>query len=208
MSKLVNAIGDACPIPVVKTKNAIKEMGSAGGVVETLVDNEIAVQNLTKMANQKGYEVASEKVSDGQFKVTMTIPAGAVADSADAAAEAEVCIPDTRKKNTVVVITSDAMGSGDDELGKLLIKGFVYAVSQQDELPETIIFYNGGAKLTVEGASTLEDLKSLEAQGVKIMTCGTCLKHYGLMETHAVGVVSNMYEIVETMNNATLIIRP
>lgn len=207
MSKLVNAMGDACPIPVVKTKNAIKEIGSEGGVVETLVDNEIAVQNLTKMANQKGYEVASEKIADNQFKVTMTIPAGAVADSAQAAEE-EVCIPDTRKKNTVVVVASDKMGSGDDDLGSLLIKGFVYAVSQQDELPGAMIFYNGGAKLTVEGAATLEDLKSLEAQGVKIMTCGTCLQHYGIKDQLAVGVVSNMYEIVETMNSATLIIRP
>lgn len=208
MSKLVNAMGDACPIPVVKTKNAIKEIGSEGGVVETLVDNEIAVQNLTKMANQKGYEVSSEKIADNQFKVTMTIPAGAVTGSAQASAEEEVCIPDTRKKNTVVVVASDKMGSGDDDLGSLLIKGFVYAVSQQDELPGAMIFYNGGAKLTVEGAATLEDLKSLEAQGVKIMTCGTCLQHYGIKDQLAVGVVSNMYEIVETMNSATLIIRP
>ena len=68
----VNAMGDTCPIPVVKTKNAIKELNGAG-VVETLVDNEIAVQNLTKMANQKGYGVKSEKISDGQYKVTMEI---------------------------------------------------------------------------------------------------------------------------------------
>ena len=73
----VNAMGDTCPIPVVKTKNAIKELGEAGGVVETLVDNEISVQNLTKMANQKGYGVKSEKLGENQFKVTMTVGEGA-----------------------------------------------------------------------------------------------------------------------------------
>ena len=74
----VNAMGDACPIPVVKTKNAIKELGEAGGTVETRVDNEIAVQNLTKMANQKGYGVKSEKLGEHEFKVTMTVGEGSV----------------------------------------------------------------------------------------------------------------------------------
>ena len=73
MNKTVNAMGDACPIPVVKTKKAIKEMGSEGGSVETLVDNEIAVQNLTKMANQKGYPVQSEKLEQNKYRVVMTI---------------------------------------------------------------------------------------------------------------------------------------
>ena len=81
----VNAMGDACPIPVVKTKNAIRELGEAGGVVETLVDNEIAVQNLTKMANQKGYGVKSEKLAVNQFKVTMTVGEGAVAPAVNEA---------------------------------------------------------------------------------------------------------------------------
>ena len=73
MNRIVNAMGDACPIPVVKTKNAIKELGEEGGSVETLVDNEIAVQNLTKMANQKGYPVQSEKLEQNKYRVVMTI---------------------------------------------------------------------------------------------------------------------------------------
>lgn len=89
----VNAIGDACPIPVVKTKNAIREL-QGGGTVETLVDNEIAVQNLTKMANQKGYDVHSEKVADNEFKVTMTVNAEAAqiaANNAVSTIEEESC---------------------------------------------------------------------------------------------------------------------
>ena len=179
MLKVVNAMGDACPIPVVKTKNAIKELSGAG-MVETLVDNEIAVQNLTKMAQQKNYGVRSEKLGENQYRVIMTI--GESADEAGVEADEEVrteetCIPDGRKGNKVVVISSSYMGSGDDELGAVLMKGFIYALSQQDELPKTILFYNGGAKLTCEEAPTLEDLMSLEANGVEILTCGTCLNH-------------------------------
>ena len=185
----VNAMGDTCPIPVVKTKNAIKELNGAG-VVETLVDNEIAVQNLTKMANQKGYGVKSEKISDGQYKVTMEIGEEAAAG------------------NTVVVISADHMGEGDEELGKVLIKGFIYALTEQDVLPQTILFYNGGAKLTCEESPTLEDLKSLEAQGVEILTCGTCLNHYGLTDKLQVGSVTNMYVIAEKMTQAGNIVKP
>lgn len=199
----VNALGDACPIPVVKTKNAIKELAGAGSV-ETFVDNEIAVQNLTKMANQKGYEVKSEKLEEQKYRVVMKV--GEVEENSEE--EREVCIPDGRKKKTVVVISSDKMGEGNDELGQVLIKGFIYALTQQEELPETMLFYNGGAKLTCEGSTALEDLKSLEAQGVEIMTCGTCLNFYGLEEKLQVGSVTNMYVIAETMMQADLIVKP
>lgn len=199
----VNALGDACPIPVVKTKNAIKELAGAGSV-ETFVDNEIAVQNLTKMANQKGYEVKSEKLEEQKYRVVMKV--GEVEENSEE--EREVCIPDGRKKKTVVVISSDKMGEGNDELGQVLIKGFIYALTQQEALPETMLFYNGGAKLTCEGSTALEDLKSLEAQGVEIMTCGTCLNFYGLEEKLQVGSVTNMYVIAETMMQADLIVKP
>lgn len=79
------------------------------------------------------------------------------------------------------------MGDGDNELGKVLIKGFIYALSQQDELPQTMLFYNGGAKITSEGSESIEDLKALEEKGVKIFTCGTCLNYYGLTEKLCVG---------------------
>ena len=201
----INAMGDTCPIPVVKTKNAIKDMEGAGQV-EILVDNEMAVQNLTKMAVQKNYGVISEKLEEQKYRVVMTI--GDAEDSEEIETpQGESCLPDARK-NMVVVISSDTMGNGDDELGRILMKGFIFALTQQDELPSTVLLYNGGAKLSCEDAPTLEDLKSLEAQGVEIMTCGTCLNHYGLTEKLQVGSVTNMYAIVEKMTQASLLIRP
>ena len=201
----VNAIGDTCPIPVVKAKNAIKELGGAG-VVEVLVDNEIAVQNLGKMAKQKGYAFTSEKLGAAEFKVTMTVGESAEQQNVDDIPE--VCAVPGHKKNVVVAINSAKMGVGHDELGGVLIKGFIFALTQMDELPSAILFYNGGATLTTEGSASLEDLKNLEAQGVEILTCGTCLNYYGLGDKLRVGEVTNMYSIVEKLTGADLVVKP
>ena len=197
----VNAMGDNCPIPVIKTKKAMAAL-TGPETIEVLVDNEIAVQNVTKMASSSGGKVTSEKLGDAEYKVTIEMEGAPEADEAEA-----VCVPDARD-NTVVVVSSDRMGSGNDELGKVLIKGFIFAVTQLDTLPKTMLFYNGGATLTTEDSDSLEDLKSLEAQGVEIMTCGTCLDYYGLKDKLAVGTVTNMYSIVETMAKAGRIVRP
>lgn len=198
----VNAMGENCPIPVIKTKKAIQAL-TGPETIEVLVDNEIAVQNVTKMAVSEGGQAASEKIADGEYKITIQME-GALADSE--AADEVSCAP--ASGNTVIVIASDRMGSGNDELGKVLIKGFIFAVTQLDELPKAMLFYNGGATLTAEGSDSLEDLKALESQGVEIMTCGTCLDYYGLKEKLAVGTVTNMYSIVETMAGAGKVIRP
>lgn len=197
----VNAMGLNCPLPVIETKKAMQALAGPD-TIEVLVDNEIAVQNVTKLGTSSGGTVTSEKLGDKEFKVVITM------EGAPAAAAEEVsCIPD-KKGDLVVVVSSDRMGVGNDDLGKVLIKGFIFAVTQLETLPKTMLFYNGGATLTAEGSDSLEDLKSLEAQGVEIMTCGTCLDYYGLKEKLAVGTVTNMYSIVETMANAGKIIRP
>ncbi len=180
----VNAIGDTCPIPVIKTKKAIAE-AAGQGIIEVLVDNEIAVQNVTKMAESEGGKVAAEKVAEKEYKITIEL-------SGEAKVSAEEA-----EENLVVVISSDRMGSGNDALGKVLIKGFIFAVTQLEHLPKTMLFYNGGATLTAEGSDSLEDLKHLEEQGVEILTCGTCLNYYNLSDKLQVGSVTNMYSIVE-----------
>ena len=200
----VNAMGDACPIPVVKTKKAMETL-KAGDVVETYVDNEIAVENLTKMAKQTGCAVTSQKLEEGKYSVQITV---SEATNTKAAPETvENCSP-VPASNKVVVIRSSVMGEGDPELGKVLIKGFIYALSQQEDLPKTMLFYNSGAHLTCEGSASLDDLKELELRGVRILTCGTCLNFYGLSEKLKVGEVTNMYEIAETISKASLIVSP
>ena len=201
---IVDAVGDQCPLPVVKATRALREL-TEPGTLEVRVDNEIAVQNLTRMAAGNRLPVKSEKKGEHLFVVTMEVaqPAG----EAPAAEPELACVPDARG-DTVVAVSSETMGCGSDELGRLLMKSFLFAVGQLPQLPKTILFYNGGARLTVEGSDSLEDLKGLEAQGVESLTCGTCLNFYGLADKLAVGGVTNMYAIVETLACAGKVIKP
>ena len=204
MERKIDCKGMACPLPVVNAKKAAEEL-SSGDVLTVLVDNEIAVQNLTRFAEHKGFGVSAEKKTDKEYAVVMQV-SGAVAEAAQ---EAKVsCVMDSRRKGMLVVLSANVMGTGDAKLGTNLMKAFVFALTKQDQLPDTILCYNTGASLTCEGADTLEDLKLMESEGVTILTCGTCLDFYGLKEKLAVGGVTNMYDIVERMENAAQIIKP
>lgn len=201
MEKTVDCRGMACPLPVVNAKKAAEGL-HPGDTLIVRVDNEIAVQNLQRFAQHMGFAASGDKVNDSEFTITMVI-------GGEAKAEPEIaCNLDTRRKGMLVVLSGNTMGSGDERLGKALMKAFVFALTKQDVLPETILCYNTGAYLTTDGADTLEDLKLLESEGVTILTCGTCLDFYGLKEKLAVGGVTNMYDIVERMESAQTIVRP
>lgn len=202
MKKRLDARGLACPLPVVNTKNAIKEL-SAGDEIEVLVDNEIAVQNLTKFAGVRGHGSAAKKIAEDHYQVILTVGGGDEAET-----EEEIACEAPARSGDVVVLSSDHMGEGAEELGKALMKAFIFALTKQDVYPKTILLYNGGAHLSCEGSGSLEDLRLLEAQGVEILTCGTCLNYYGLTDKLAVGGVTNMYDIVEKMGAAAKVIKP
>ena len=204
----VDAMGDQCPIPVIKTKKALKEITETT-LVEVHVDNEIAVQNLSKMAKQKNLEYKCEKLEEQHYIIKINAEAEGVSIQQKAPAEndKEICYPD-RKSNTVVVLSSNQMGNGSEELGQILMKGFIFALTELDELPSTVLLYNSGVNLSTEGSISIEDLKTLQAQGVEILSCGTCLNYYDLTEKLQVGDVTNMYFILEKMAQADKIIRP
>lgn len=204
MEKMIDCAGLACPLPVVNAKKASEEL-KAGDVLTVLVDNEIAVQNLTRFAEHKGFGVSAEKKADKEYAVIMTVSGAAAEETKE---EETACVMDSRRKGMLVVLSGNVMGTGDPKLGTSLMKAFIFALTKQDQLPDTILCYNTGAYLTCEGADTLEDLKLLESEGVTILTCGTCLDFYGLKEKLAVGGATNMYDIVERMENAAQIIKP
>ena len=148
MKTSLDARGLACPLPVVKANEALA--GMTGGTLEVHADNAVAVENLKRLAAQRGLDVAVTQPEDAHFIVAMTVGEGA-----PVAAQAEVtCLP--YRRNVVVAVGTDVMGRGSDELGHVLLKGFLYALAHQPELPQTILFYNGGAHLTVQGSDSLE----------------------------------------------------
>lgn len=213
--------GKQCPIPVIETKKAVEALG-AGEKVQTIVDNEIAAQNLKKFADQRSYAYEMEKKSDSEFVVTLTVTEEAAArvaarkaqgaGSAPAddfnAADYQACPVPAPAKGYIVVISSDHMGEPEEALGKILLKGFLYALSKKEDVPKRIIFYNGGAKVTCEGSESLEDLKELEKSGAEILTCGTCLKFQNLEDKLKVGSVTNMYEITEALTGPDRVVKP
>ena len=199
----VDARGEQCPIPVVKTKKVLDGI-QGDAEITVLVDNETAVQNLTRMGKHAGAEVLSEKKSDQEFQVIFRVKDQKPSETQEETVE---CNPDVRG-DFVIAVDTATMGRGNDELGKVLMKGFLFAVTQLEKLPKTMLFYNGGATLTTEGSDSLEDLKSLEAQGVEIKTCGTCLNYYSLTDKLQVGEVTNMYDIVEILAKAAKVVKP
>lgn len=205
MGKLVDARGLACPLPVVNAKKALEGMRS--GTVEVLVDNAIAVENLMKFAAHRGYGASSE-AEGADFRVTLTATGGAPAETPAPEKSTTEASAAFGSGGLVVVLSADQMGSGAEALGKALMKAFLFALTKQDVLPETLLFYNGGAHLTCTGSESLEDIRYLESRGVEVLTCGTCLDFYGLKEKLAVGGVTNMYEIAEKLLAARTVIRP
>ena len=204
MERTLDCMGMACPLPVINAKKAI-EAFTEDGWLRVRVDNETAVQNLTRLGEHNGFAVASAQ--DGERAFTVTMAVRAQAGEAKVPAEAVACaVP--AKGGRVVVLSSDRMGGGDDALGRKLMKAFVFALTSLDEAPDKVICYNAGAFLTTKDPDTIKDLKALEAAGTTVMTCGTCLDYYGLKEQLQVGIVSNMYDIAEAQAGAALILRP
>lgn len=192
MKKEVDARGQACPRPVIMTKKALDEISE--GIVTTIVDNEVAKENVSKLAKSSGYEYSVDKNGENEYYIH--INKGQVNE------EANVCVPDTFKDMTIA-FSSDTMGGGSEELGKILIKSFIYTLTESTPYPSTLVFYNGGVHLTCEGSPVLEDLKKLEEEGIEILSCGTCLDFYEIKDKLSVGSVTNMYSILEKLKNPT-----
>lgn len=198
MSKQIDARNMACPKPVIMTKKALESIDK--GEVRVIVDNEVAKENVSKFANSKGFKYEVSKDDKDDFIIN--IIKGEEENSLDINDNDNMCEPNIFK-DTTIIINSDKMGEGKEELGKILMKGFIYSLTESLPYPSTILFYNNGVKLTVQGSECLEDLKILEKAGVELLSCGTCLNYYEIENKLDVGGVTNMYNIVEKMKNST-----
>lgn len=187
----IDARGLACPKPVINTKKELDKIES--GIVVTTVDNDIAKENRLKLANSLGCE--TNIIKEEANLISIEIKKG------------ENVIIEEKKDNslddTCVFISSDKMGSGNDELGNVLIKGFIYTLTETKPYPKSILLVNGGVRLSADNEATIENLKILEEAGVEILSCGTCLDYYGLKENLQVGTVTNMYTIVDILKNSS-----
>ena len=197
----IDARGLKCPKPVVLTLEALPKL-KEGDTLDILVNDNVAVGNLKRLAASKKLDFHAEQ-SGADTAITLTPREDSETGSAAAEKEAEAfCdVPAAAPAPTVIAVDTDSMGRGSDELGHILMKGFIYALAHQEKVPDTMLFYNGGAHLTCEGSESLDDIKELAARGTKILTCGTCLDFYGIKDKLAVGEVTNLYAIAEIVSS-------
>jgi selenium metabolism protein YedF len=185
----IDCRGLACPKPVILTKKKLESIKGEDAIVTTIVDNKVAKQNIIKLGESMGCTYSIEE-KDGLFYVTLNRKSPSVNNQ-------------NKENGLVIFIGTDKLGSGDDELGAALMKSYMFALSESDQLPKTILFVNGGVKLTTEGSQVLDSINKLVSRGVEVLSCGTCLDFYNLKEKLKAGDITNMYAIVEKMNNAT-----
>jgi selenium metabolism protein YedF len=196
MTTTVDARGLACPQPVVRTRKAMQKAEH----VVTLVDNETSLTNVSRMAEKAGWTVGV--IPDGdEYRIELTQKGIVTEAEALAVGRAEVA-----NGPPVLVVPSDVMGCGAPELGNILIRRIFHTLGEVEPLPQTILFLNTGVKLACKGSPVLDDLRALEAKCIEMLVCGTCLGYFELTETLAVGQVSNMYDIAETMLGAGTIV--
>ena len=199
--KIIDARGLSCPQPVVLTKQALE----ANAMVTTIVDNETALENVKRVAGKFGCDVDVEPKGKSVYEIHIVRGADFKKDQ-DFTVSCQT--GESPSGPFVITVTEDKMGRGNDELGTVLIKAFIHTVAGQAKKPDVMIFYNTGVKLTVQGSDVLDDLKQMESEGVQILVCGTCLNYFEIKEKLAVGIVSNMYDIVETMSSAGRLLTP
>ncbi|MGL5657817.1 MAG: sulfurtransferase-like selenium metabolism protein YedF [Cetobacterium sp.] len=192
----VNAIGQTCPIPVIMTKNALKEI--IEGSIEVSIDNKISKENIEKFSKEMGFSFTTRE-ENGIFFIQINKTINETSSNSSTSND---------ENNTIIVIASDKMGDGETALGETLMKGFIYTLTEMESLPKAILFYNKGVFLTASNETTIKDLRILEKRGVEILSCGACLNFYHLENNIAVGSITNMYNIIEKQMKANKVIRP
>jgi selenium metabolism protein YedF len=193
--KIIDCRKMACPVPVITTKRALEE--AAGETVQIILDPGAPRENVTRFAAGRGYTVQEAPFEDGY---ALTIGGGEPAPVGRSTETAP-------KGKTVILVTSDRLGDGADELGRLLMKNFIITLLDLENLPDRMLFLNSGVLLTSEGSEVLEALEALGNRGVEILSCGVCLDFYHKKEMLKAGTVTNMFTIAESLMQAGSVIR-
>lgn len=195
----------ACPGPVLK----LKELLEAGErEISLWVADELCRSNVTRFAASRGAEVESRNAEEGTFLVSITAPDDAVAAAPGEEALLTCELPASSGHPTVVQIGSETMGSGDDELGTLLLRSFLKTQLDLQQPPDLVLFYNSGVRLCCTGSTLIDDLRNLVAHGIEILACGTCLNYFGIADRLEVGRVTDMLEIASRLAGAARTVRP
>lgn len=201
--KTIDAKGKLCPTPLIMTKKALNEIAGDESL-EVLIDNETSMKNVTRFLEDNGMKVLTEK-KENVFHLFVN-KTGVIPESAKVEDYCEVDLPKT--SNLVIAIQRNKLGDGAEELGTLLIKAFINTLPEVTVKPKTLVFLNSGIFLAISDSPVLDSLRKLENTGTEILVCGTCLDYYQKKAELAVGTISNMYDILERLSQASHVIYP
>jgi len=196
----IDARGLACPQPVVLTKDKMKEYNE----IEIIVDNQTAQENIKRLASTSGW--AYEDSISNNF-INIILKKNNIT-TVDKKSSQEIVPSFCGNEGTIVVFSSNKMGKGDDDLGAILMKAFIHTLLSLESVPSKLIFYNSGVLLATNESGVVDDLQALQDKGVEILICGTCANYYNIGDKIKTGIISNMFDILNTMNNAMRIINP
>ncbi len=204
--KEIDARGLACPAPVLLAKDCIEK--EKPDQIRVILDNEASRQNVSRFLSSRNFSVTVTD-QDQDLVVTGIIQEGGISEKKDAPIICEMSEEDRKTKplkKILVMISSNRMGRGDDELGAKLTINFIKTLKEMGNELWRLVFVNSGVKLTIENSQTLDDLKALENSGTRILVCGTCLDHFRLLNKRQVGETTNMLDIVTAMQLADKVI--
>jgi selenium metabolism protein YedF len=218
MIKKLDTKGKACPLPVIMSKKALKEGGFSE--LHIILDNEVSKENVIRALKKQDCQIGPVE-QQGQDFIIKVFPSGQVLSSPDAGpgtieglkpayeksgssvlTDTSAEVFDGRPKKTALFISKDTLGTGSPELGALLMKAHLYTLTELDNPPSSLLFMNGGVKLTLDSSPCLDNIKTLEKMGVTVLVCGTCLDFFDVTDKCRAGIISNMYDITDALLKA------
>jgi selenium metabolism protein YedF len=191
--KTIDCRNQACPAPVINVKRALEDHNE----IAVILDDGAPRENVSRFARNRGYVVTEQR--DGASSWVLTI-----SGTTHSSKQPSSLISDG---DSILLITSDRLGDGPEELGKLLIKNFIHTLLETNETPTRILFINTGVFLTCEGSDAYEALVKLSGMGVEIFSCGVCLDYFKIKDKQRAGGTTNMLTTIESLLAARHVIK-
>jgi selenium metabolism protein YedF len=203
--QIIDTSGQQCPAPLIATKRALKE-AITGDSFQVITDNHTSFSNISRFLKDNDTEFTYRE-TNGLWTLTVTKRKPGIVYT-NPEQYCTTSIPHFTQGDFIIAFTSDKMGDGEEELGRLLICNFIKALKDLDKLPAKMVFYNKGVTLGTEDSPVIDHLKEIEKMGVTLLLCSTCVKYYSLEEKIKIGTLSNMFEIAQALATASNVVKP
>lgn len=196
-----------CPEPVLRTKKLFDD--PKVNAVQVLVDDEVSVRNLERLAKYLKATATNTKTAEG-FQVNISRSSDQSSDRPDDSPLVTIGQQTSiaQDKTTVVFLSKDTFGQGDEEFSRTLLNLFLQTFLETGQKPQAILMANAGVKLMAKNSPVLKVLEDFRAAGVEVAACGLCVDYYGLKDDVPANQITNMFAICEYLASADKVLSP